>query len=213
MPSAANLTLRDAQAQDRTTIVEILAAAFADGDVARWLDPDPDTRREHSSGYFRAIVDHALAYGTVRVADEHGELLGAALWQPQPVDSPVIETAPPAGLVFERLSLLERLLDERRPRTPAHYHLAYLGVRPDRQGEGIGSQLLIVQHAYLHVAGIPAYLEANDPRNHRLYLRHGYADAGAPIVLPTGISIWPMCRPPVPADVTAAPAGPNGASR
>ena len=215
MPSTANLTLRDAQPQDRTTIIEILAGAFADGDVARWLDPDPGTRRAHSCGYFHATVDHALAYGTVRVADECGEVLGAALWLPYPVPSPIVEPAA-AGPVFERLYLLERLLDERHPRTPAHYHLAYLGVRPDRQGEGIGSCLLIGQHAYLHVAGIPAYLEANDPRNHELYLRHGYADAGAPIVLPTGIAIWPMWRPPIPAGVVAArtePAVANGASR
>jgi hypothetical protein len=76
-----------------------------------------------------------------------------------------------------------------------------LGVRPDRQGQGIGSFLLIGHHAYLHVAGIPAYLEANDPRNRNLYLRHGYVDVGPPIVLPTGLPIWPMWRAPIAAGV------------
>jgi GNAT superfamily N-acetyltransferase len=205
MPSAAKLTIRDAQPRDRTAIVEVLTAAFADSDVARWLAPDPDTRRAHSLGYFRSTVDQAMSSGTPKVADERGEIVGAALWFPHPRDTPVVG-ALPEGAVFERLRLLEQLLDERHPYGPAHHHLAHLGVRPDRQRQGIGSCLLIGQHAYLHVAGISAYLEANDPRSHALLLRHGYTDLGTPIVPSTGLEIWPMWRPPVPAGVVPAAA-------
>jgi GNAT superfamily N-acetyltransferase len=237
MPSAARLTLRDAQPQDRSAITGVLATAFADSDVGRWLDPDPDTRLPHALGYFGTTVNQAMATGTVRVADERGQVLAAAVWFPHPMAS--VRSDGPTGLseggavstaggtagdgapangaagdgaagdgagvaVFERLRLLRRLMDERHPYGPAHHHLAYLGVRPDRQRQGIGSYLLIGHHAYLHVAGIPAYLEANDPRNRQLYLRHGYTDVGAPIVLPNGIPIWPMWRPPAPAGAIAS---------
>jgi GNAT superfamily N-acetyltransferase len=214
MPSAAKLTLRDAHPQDRPAITEVLAAAFAESVVARWLDPDPDTRFPHALDYFRTTVDRAMSAGVVRVADERGEILAAGLWFPHPAGgepagrsvggSDLVGGG--AGAVFERLRLLERLLDERHPHGPAHHHLAYLGVRPDRQRQGIGSYLLIGYHAYLHVVGIPAYLEADDQRNHELYLRHGYTDVGAPIVLPDGTPIWPMWRPPAPAGAIASAA-------
>jgi GNAT superfamily N-acetyltransferase len=210
MPSAANLTLRDAQPQDRSAVIEVLAAAFADSDIGRWLDPDPETQVRHAHTYFGTAVDRAMATGTVRVADESGEILAAALWLPYPPASRRSRPTGPrpvhAAPVLARLRLLERLLDERHPSGPAHHHLAYLGVRPDRQRQGIGSYLLIGHHAFLHVAGIPAYLEASDPLNRELYLRHGYTDVGAPIVLPTGIPIWPMWRPSAPAGAIASAA-------
>jgi GNAT superfamily N-acetyltransferase len=214
MPSAAKLVLRGAQPHERSAIVDVLAAAFADGDVGRWLGGSAAARSAH----FGTAVDAAFAGGLIRVADEQGAIAGAALWFPYPSTdpaptpaspatdpaspasdpapaSPAIEAAPAAAA--ERLALLERLLAERHPTDVAHHHLAYLGVRPDRQCQGIGGYLLIGHHTYLHVAGLPAYLEANDPRNRQLYLRHGYTDAGPPIVLPTGSPIWPMWRPPV----------------
>jgi GNAT superfamily N-acetyltransferase len=219
--SSANLILREAQPGDRLAIVGLLAAAFAASDVGAWLDPDPATRLPHAVAHFRTAVDRALAIGSVRVADERGHVLGAALWIPfpasavtpgAPAGSPAAEVATgptAAGVadrrVVDRLRLLERLLDERHPSAPAHHHLAYLGVHPDRQGQGIGSCLLIGHHALLHVAGIPAYLEASDPRNRQLYLRHGYTDVGTPVVLPTGIPVWPMWRPPAPAGAVATP--------
>jgi predicted N-acetyltransferase YhbS len=70
-------------------------------------------------------------------------------------------------------------------------------VHPDRQNLGIGSALMARHHARLDLAGIPAYLEANHPRNRDLYLRHGYVSA-APIRLPDGPPIWPMWRAPLP---------------
>ena len=49
----------------------------------------------------------------------------------------------------------------------------------------------------LDVAGIPAYLESNDPRNRDLYLRHGYVVRSV-IQLPDGPPLWLMWRAPMP---------------
>jgi predicted N-acetyltransferase YhbS len=79
-----------------------------------------------------------------------------------------------------------------------HHYLAFLAVRPSRQCRGIGSALLDRHHARLDDAGVPAYLEANHPRNRELYLRHGYRDR-AEIQLPDGgPAVWPMWREPRP---------------
>jgi GNAT superfamily N-acetyltransferase len=204
MPSTPNLLLRDARPDDRATTVDILAAAFAGGAVARWLQPDDGHRLADSIRHFSTRVDNALARGVVRIAEEHGRIVGAALWFPRSGD-PAAANQPRTGLAdlpsLGRRRLLERLLDERHPTAPAHHHLAFIGVRPDRQNHGIGTCLLIGHHAFLHVAGMPAYLEADDPRNRELYLRHGYCDVGPRVLLPTGIPIWPMWRSPEPAGV------------
>ena len=79
--------------------------------------------------------------------------------------------------------------------TEPHHYLAFLAVRPDKQNLGIGSALLARHHARIDAAGIPAYLEANDLRNRRLYMRHGYT-FDTTIWLPdNGPPVWPMWRP------------------
>ena len=49
----------------------------------------------------------------------------------------------------------------------------------------------------LRTSRIPAYLEANDPRNRDLYLRHGYTSRPE-IRLPGGPPLWPLWRAPQP---------------
>jgi GNAT superfamily N-acetyltransferase len=186
--------VRDARPGEAAAIVSLLAVVFADGPVARWLDPDPATRLVHGRRYFAGAVEHGYAHGAVQVAVTAGELVGAALWLPQP--APPIE-AYPGGIgapVLGRLALLGALLHERRP-AGDHQVLEYLGVRPDRQRRGTGGALLDHRHGWLDAMGVPAYLEANDARNRALYHRHGYADLGAPVRLPDATLIWPMWRP------------------
>lgn len=205
MTPAVNLIIRDAHPADHPQVVEVLAAAFTDGPIARWLDPNPASRPEHSHAYFTAVVAQTGAYGSIRVAQEYEGIVAAALWLPHPlaVAEPAQTTAPqhheagvPDGDVARRMHTLELLLESRHP-PEAHHHLAFLGVRPDRQNLGIGSYLLTQHHGHLDAIGIPAYLEANDPRNHALYLRHGYTDVGSPLVVTlTGNPVWPMWRNP-----------------
>ena len=87
-------------------------------------------------------------------------------------------------------------LDRHHPAGTFHHHLAILAVRPDRQGQGIGTALLHAHHAVLEDQGIPAYLEASDERTRRLYLAHGYTDRGSPIELADGVRMYPMWREP-----------------
>lgn len=216
MPGTATATIRGGTIGDRSRIARILTEVFTGGDVAAWIVPEPDLRRAYSRGFFDHAVEHALLQGTVHIATDHdGSLIGAALWLPHPDPNvrPAARTSPPPRdfespwtcggdmrSVRRRQQLLDRLLDLRHPQRP-HHHLAYLGVRPDRQGQGIGSQLLLYHHAFLHAAGIPAYLQADHPGTHDLYQRHGYTSIGPPVLIPdTGVSLWAMWREPVAAD-------------
>ena len=76
-----------------------------------------------------------------------------------------------------------------------HWYLPFIGVRPDRQGNGIGSALLAHMEARLDAEGLPAYLEASSERNRALYVRHGF-DVTGEVRLPDGPPMWLMWREP-----------------
>jgi GNAT superfamily N-acetyltransferase len=124
-----------------------------------------------------------------------------ALWLPFTAPIP----APPdydrrlkdvCGSAFDRARDLDAAFEAHHP-TDAHHYLAFLAVHPARQNLGIGSALLARHHARIDPVGIPAYLEATDPLNRDLYLRHGYVPQGV-IRLPDGPPVWPMWRLPRP---------------
>src|SRR3954471_5080008 len=124
MRYAAKLVLRGGQPHEATAVANVLAAAFAGGDVDRWVGATAHTRNAH----FRTVVESAFAAGVVRVADEDGTLVGAALWfrhdanpaPPRASAEPVATVGPDASAGLEasdgpetpteRLALLERLL-------------------------------------------------------------------------------------------------------
>ena len=125
----------------------------------------------------------------------------AALWLPVGQDGPgqppgygdrlAAATRPWTGQFLAFDAALER----HHPAGVAHHHLAILAVRPDIQGQGIGTALLRAYHAMLdHDGGTPAYLEASDLRTRQLYLAHGYTGHGPPIHLPGGPRMYPMWR-------------------
>lgn len=197
------LVIRDVAPVDSAEIVDLVASAMWDGLVARWLDPDPVARMQNTPGYFEIFVEHAVRYGEVyATADaETGRLSGVALWFPYTalIPAPIDYDArlkDVTGDAYDRTCELDAALDARHP-VDAHHYLALLAVHPDHQNHGVGSGLLDRHHARLDRAGIPAYLEANDPRNRDLYLRHGYV-SGREIRLPDGPAIWPMWRAPMP---------------
>ncbi|MFB9179850.1 GNAT family N-acetyltransferase [Dactylosporangium sucinum] len=196
-----DVVVRDIDPVDTDEITAVLAAAMSDGPVARWLMPDASVRRACSPDYFTIYADHAVRFGEVYATVDpiDGRLSGVALW------FPLTRMIPPpydydrrlkevAGAAFDRVCELDAALDAHHPVVPHHY-LAFLAVRPDRQNLGIGSSMLARHHARLDRAGLPAYLESNDPRNRELYLRHGYVSR-PPIMLPDGPPVWPMWREP-----------------
>ncbi len=196
------LVIRDVTPVDTDEITDLVAEAMRNGPVATWLHADPEVRRQEAPRYFEIFVEHATRHGEVyATADpDTGRLSGVALWFPltslipPPVDyERRLKEA--AGDAFDRACQLDLALDENHPIEPHHY-LAFLAVHPESQNRGIGSALLERHHARLDQAGLPAYLEANDPRNRDLYLRHGY-QIRTVINLPDGPPLWSMWRVPM----------------
>lgn len=76
-----------------------------------------------------------------------------------------------------RILKLIQMMDAHHPKEP-HFYLFMLGVRQDSQGAGLGSTLLAACLERVDAAGMPAYLENSNPKNTRLYERHGFVARG-----------------------------------
>lgn len=195
--TAAHTHIRAAGPGDAPGIGWLLAAAFQQGDLGPWLIPAPEERTHRYLPYFTILAEHALTYGQVDVLLD----IAVAIWyrhddQPQPVirDYPQRLSAA-VGPHCPRFYALDAAMHTHHPQTPPHDYLAYLAVRPQWQGRGIGSRLLEHRHRQLDTDPMPAYLEATGLRNQALYLRHGYQVRPSYLVGQGGPLLYPMWRP------------------
>ncbi|MEV6524697.1 GNAT family N-acetyltransferase [Longispora sp. NPDC051575] len=183
---------------DAHLVAGLIAQAFNELDVARWLVPDPVDRARILPPQFLILVEHALKFGEVHLTVARD---AAAVWFPRdgsPLPAPNDydrRLAEICGPWTDRFHTLDEIFDANHPHEP-HDHLALLAVLPGRQGKGIGSALLRHRHEGLDAAGRPAYLEASSPDSRDLYLRHGYELRGEPFTVPDGTPLWPMWRRP-----------------
>ena len=176
MDVRAGLEVRAASRSDVPALAATLAAAFHDDPVIGWWIPDDAERGAVLPRFFSFAVEHQwLRHGEVHVA---GDAEGGAAWAPPG------RWRPPQ----------DALAEEGHPTEP-HWYLPFIGVRPERQGRGIGSALLSHMEARLDAEGKPAYLEASSERNRALYLRHGFGVTGT-VTLPNGPTMWRMWREP-----------------
>ncbi len=187
---AAGHSIVRADEADIEVLSQIIADAFFPLAPCEWLIPDEAARRAILPGYFRMYVEHAMAYGIVHTTSARD---AAALWIPLdpqlagPPDGYHERLAQVTGPWLERFIVFDAELDAHHLTGVEHHHLAILAVRPDRQGQGIGTAQLDTHHAYLDHRDTAAYLEASDESTRRLYLRYGYADHGTPIGLHDGL--------------------------
>lgn len=186
---------------DTDVLSQLIADVFLDLAPCQWLIADRTARREIFPRFFRMYVVHAMTDGLVYTTPDR---TAAALWIPgtgpaEPPEDYDEELAEVTGQWAERFVILDGKLDVHHLADVMHHHLAILAVRPDWQGQGIGTALLDAHHALLDKDGTVAYLEASDERTRGIYLRHGYIlRPDAPIRLPDGPEMWPMWRQPQP---------------
>jgi len=191
--------LTRAEWADVPILSEVIAEAFHPLAPSCWLIPDARARWDVFPSYFRIFVEHAMTAGAVYTTRDRD---AAAVWfyrgdgwDSQPPDY-ALRLAMATGRWVEWFHTFDSLLDKHHPDEPRHDHLALLAVRPDRQGQGIGTALLTAYHQYLDRDDVqlPAYLEAADAHTRLIYLQHGYADHGEPIRLPDHTLMFPMWR-------------------
>ena len=194
-------TFKSARIDDITKLAETLALSFNNDPVIGWLIRNDDHRSTAIRDFFDFTLELYMPFGGVVTNDE---LDACAIWLP-----PEAQSATPKSNALSvlrriiswttiwgvrKLLIMNNLENQKSPRFP-HRHLAFIGVRPDRQGKGIGSKLLEHTLNEIDLAGLPAYLESSNPRNMTLYERHGFKVIDI-IRLPKGPNMSCMMRMP-----------------
>ena len=194
------MTMREASGVTPTTdedrAIATITIAFSSDPVARWFLPDAHRYLTYWPPFVKAFAGNAL---TADTADSIGDCGGIALWLPPDVGSDdeamaaIATEAVPESDQEEFFGVLGQMGDYH----PAerHWYLPVMGVDVAKQGGGLGSALLRHAAERCDRDALPAYLEATNPRNKRLYAAHGFEELG---VIQAGSSppLWPMLRKP-----------------
>jgi ribosomal protein S18 acetylase RimI-like enzyme len=193
--------IRAAEPADLRTVADTLARAFLNDPIFVWVFPEEEGRLEKMVHFFTAGMEPIIVSQGGRLEMTDGGD-GAALWAAPghwaDAVPPLPDREPPAPVVdavgLRKLGVLFETLHAHHP-TDAHWYLEGIGVRPDRQGEGVGSSLIAAGLRRADAASVPAYLETQNPTNIPLYERHGFEVVGEMDIPLDGPHMWRMWRP------------------
>jgi GNAT superfamily N-acetyltransferase len=181
---------------DVAAAADLIALSFDHLDANHYLIPDENRRLPAMREFFHVLTEHAAAgAGQVLLTDG-----AVAVWfdrttEPTEPEGYEKRIAAAAGEYLGRFHELDEKFEANHPTDP-HWHLAFLAVHPTRWRQGLGSALMKHTHDQLDQLGIPAYLEATNPDNQRVYRRHGYHNmTPAEILLGDGTPFYRMWRP------------------
>jgi ribosomal protein S18 acetylase RimI-like enzyme len=194
----------------------LLARAFADDPLARYLFPRGPQRASRLRWHYTALVRYGRLAGAVDAVESppapggrRGLPEGVAVWHRE--DDPAVDRAvrlhwlqrsglldAPAVLGAETfgkvVAMVGQLDGHRRLAVPgAHWYLNQVGVHPARRGRGTGSALLRPGLARAAAAGLPCYLETFGAGNLAFYRRLGFEVLVADVEPTSGLPFW-TCR-------------------
>jgi GNAT superfamily N-acetyltransferase len=177
----------------RVDAIGTLVAAFADDPGVRRLYPTDADYYRGFPGLLRVHGGPGLERGLI---DRDAEGVGAALWLPSgtaPDKAALADwlqaTVPPA----RRAAILAGLAQQAALRPLAvHWNLAWLGVRPEARGRGVGAHLLARGLARADAHAMPCYVEATGPRAAAFFARAGFVPLGTVAArgYPPVVAMW-----------------------
>lgn len=191
--------VRTATPEDLATVVDTAARSLDAEVMLRWSFGE-EGFEERIRRHFTHYDGENVRRGWVRLADDGA---GVAAWIPPDAreEHEAIGPAPPGGEAeilgdhAEHWGAFWGWIGEHEPSEPLLY-LSHIGVVPERQGEGLGSALMLDGLGAEDRQGVPAWLETSRADNAAYYERFGFrtvADEDAP---DGGPHIWFMRRDP-----------------
>ncbi len=187
-------------------VSQVLARAFREDPIARYLFPNDLRRARLLPWYLGSAVRYCSNYGEVYTTET---LDGLAAWLP-PGETGVsnywhmfrsgmllapLKVGPAA---FSRLMALRTYTEAAHERWApgSHWYLFVLGVEPSSQGKGVGGALMEPVLARADAENTSCYLETQYERNLPFYGKYGFEVAEEGTVPNGGPRIWSMVRQP-----------------
>src|SRR5262249_8945397 len=196
------MEIRRATSADVPLVVEILAEAFIDDPFMSWMFPDARRRPVLAAHYFRSITSGLyLRHREMFLNAEHGTLICL----PVGIRADALPLRTFLGMFWRmlwahgfaglnRARIAQDVLKANHPKEP-HYYLPALGMRKERQGQGVGTALMRHVTQECDRAKVLSYLENSNEHNTPLYERMGFRTV-AEWRAPGGPTLWFMRREP-----------------
>jgi ribosomal protein S18 acetylase RimI-like enzyme len=191
------------QAQDVRAASEVLARSFLDNPgMLAVLRGDPaEHRLRVLKRAMLGFTEGVRRYGVAEVVKDEGRVKGVALAfapgeYPPPLRAELFLSAGPISAGPRRMLRFAQLghqLNVRHASEP-HWYLWILGVEPEYQGRGVGSQLLRSLTARTQRDRVPCHLETDRASNVRIYARHGYVVTKEEVLPALDTTFWFMRR-------------------
>ena len=189
--------VRPASRSEVDIVARVLAEAFQDDPMSKWVFPGDDRRRVVQPLFFKAFTEAAFADGEVYLAHDHS---AASLWfRTEGGESPEEFMDRFAALDaddLDRFTVVSELMAMHSTHSAPHLHWQFCGLLPSAQRKGLGSAIARQHFRRLDAEGIPCSGEASSADSLRLWRRHGFVEAGEPFAPPGGPLMYPIWRDP-----------------
>lgn len=196
--------IRPVTAVDLGTLSHVLARAFANDSIMRYVLPDDRVRAERLPEVYRLYLEVFMRLG---VCHTNADRDCAALWLP-PGTHPLsmlqrLRLLPGMAGALGLTSLLraQRVLghlDGIHPKGDDCWYLGVLGVSPDRQGRGLGGRLIEPVLQACDEARLGCWLETGMESNVAYYAARGFRTRSVSRIR-DGPQVWGMWRDARPA--------------
>ncbi|MDG4756178.1 MULTISPECIES: GNAT family N-acetyltransferase [Micromonospora] len=206
--------IRTARWVEKDLVAAVIAEALQPTPIAAWLVADEEQRGRVLTDVAAIWVEHAMFYGDVHVTSDLAATT-VCFHRYRPLPPPASYTTrltTAAGPHADRFAALDDLIVGAQP-SEAHYHLAYLAVRPEHQRAGRGSALMAHLRNRLDRIELPSWTVAL-PDGQHLLACNGYQPDQA-ITPAKSLTLSTMSRNPRRGSdtTTAAPTPPTSAAR
>jgi ribosomal protein S18 acetylase RimI-like enzyme len=197
MSDKSEVLVKKVSADDAALVGEIMADAFSDDPVGKWISSNP----EYPRWCWPMIVPFLIPHNEVYIASDG---LGALLGIPPGAE---LNIRPSLAMLWNlwwrfgigsilRFGRIMKMLEQHHPKA-SHYYLLAIGVRPESRRKGIGSALLEHVLKECDQQKTDVYLENSNSLNTKFYQRHGFKIQNEVTLPHNGPTLWLMYRDPV----------------
>lgn len=203
-PDAIGLLRRD----KLEAAVLTLTAAFDADPIYTYVFPSAVERTRYLTPFWRAILRNALLHHHVYAT---ADATGVACWMPPGKRAVSFVDSVRIGFAFQRavnafpaqarqrfedfVRYVDGVQQELMGDAP-YWELWVLGVRPERQRQGLGQRLMAPALAKADRDSLPCYLLTESEYNVRFYQRRGFEVAFEGTVPGHPLQLWMMIREP-----------------
>lgn len=181
----------------------VLGRAFRDDPLWRAAFPDPDKRPVWLTAMFTALAQATVA--ARGLAETNTDVDAVALWLPPGKDIglwamaksgfalPRFAMTLPAPDRKRMMAVLRQIDNRKKALMPGpHWYLSAIGVDADRQGEGLGSNLVRAGIRRADNDNVPVYLETETTGNVAFYQHLGFDVIEEITAIGLDVPLWLM---------------------